>query len=288
MRSHLASVQSASLAYITRDTRVIAIITPDEKVPPGLTPDELTEWRNWRTWRVSVDDIEAETGLNLLSNISQEIQDYLEARLDTLSALMVEDNRNSEATGLFLHPSGFIKEHAIVPKGFEEEGPRSRVEQVYSFPEIIRDEHNFNVNASPIKVSFSEDSSGQNTFIQTGVREICFCANGSTQISPIQISMGQISISQVSSDKLSSTQVSVTEIGAAQINTNQFSSTQINLPQVSIFHRHSIDRNINEITLYSSIVSQQISSFYQSPFDGHNSNPQLTNFYSTTQTRMAL
>ena len=72
-----------SVANITNNTRVIAVITPNVERPPSQTPAEATIWRNWGNWRVSVDEIEMRTGLNLLSNIPQEIQNLIENRVDT-------------------------------------------------------------------------------------------------------------------------------------------------------------------------------------------------------------
>ncbi|MEB3341216.1 DNA/RNA non-specific endonuclease [Okeania sp.] len=70
------------VADITEDTRVIGVITPNNARPTDLTPEQLEAWRNWGEWRFSVDDIESVTGLNLLSNIPEEIQDQIEERVD--------------------------------------------------------------------------------------------------------------------------------------------------------------------------------------------------------------
>jgi endonuclease G len=60
---------------VSNSTRVITIRTPN--VNTNLSTD-------WRTFRVSVDDIEAVTGYNLLSAVPAAIQDVIEARVDNL------------------------------------------------------------------------------------------------------------------------------------------------------------------------------------------------------------
>jgi DNA/RNA endonuclease G (NUC1) len=71
-----------SVADITDNTRLIGVITPNVARPEELTPEQLAAWRNWANWRVSIDEIERQTGLDLFSNIPVEIQDRLESRVD--------------------------------------------------------------------------------------------------------------------------------------------------------------------------------------------------------------
>lgn len=281
-----------TIADITRSTRVIAIITPNERVPSDLTPDELAAWRNWRNWRVSVDDIEAETGLDLLSNIPTQIQDYLESRVDVSSALMAEENSIIFSSRLLFHPSGFIKESAVFPKSSIEKGSGIERKQVGSTSEIISYQNNFrihnrhivNTNTDPVEVSLIKNSGSQDSLLQTGMREVGSGANSSTQISLAQIGMSQVNVGQVSSDQVSSAQISVSEIGAAQIDTHQIRSTQINIPQVGIFYGYSTNTDSSKITFPSRVSSQQSFFFNQFSLSSHNPQLQLTNIYSTAQT----
>lgn len=59
---------------ITENTRVIAVKIPNSNSLKN----------NWRYYQVSVDDIEANTGLDLLTNIPKNIQDKLERQVDQL------------------------------------------------------------------------------------------------------------------------------------------------------------------------------------------------------------
>ncbi|MDF2388951.1 DNA/RNA non-specific endonuclease [Nostoc ellipsosporum NOK] len=60
---------------VTTNTRVIAVDMPNSQ---GIRSD------NWKTYRVSVDSIESNTGYNFLSNVSTSIQSVIEARIDNL------------------------------------------------------------------------------------------------------------------------------------------------------------------------------------------------------------
>jgi endonuclease G len=59
---------------INNNTRVIAVNMPNSQ---GI---RTTDWRSFRT---SVDQIEATTGYNFLSNVSEALQETLESKVDT-------------------------------------------------------------------------------------------------------------------------------------------------------------------------------------------------------------
>ncbi|MBD2529366.1 DNA/RNA non-specific endonuclease [Nostoc flagelliforme FACHB-838] len=60
---------------VTANTRVISVNMPNIQ---GIRNND------WRTYRVSVDSIEVQTGLNLLSNVSTSVQSVIESRVDNL------------------------------------------------------------------------------------------------------------------------------------------------------------------------------------------------------------
>jgi endonuclease G len=66
------------LSGIDKDTRVIAVIMPNDKDLDPSTP--------WTKFITTVDDIEAKTGYDFLSNVSIDIQTVIEAGKDTLGA----------------------------------------------------------------------------------------------------------------------------------------------------------------------------------------------------------
>ncbi|MBH8562268.1 DNA/RNA non-specific endonuclease [Nostoc sp. CENA67] len=65
----------SGVSGVTTNTRVIAVDMPNSQ---GIRSD------NWKTYRVSVDSIESNTGYNFLSNVSTSIQSVIEARIDNL------------------------------------------------------------------------------------------------------------------------------------------------------------------------------------------------------------
>lgn len=64
-------------ADVTSSTRVIGVLMPNEDSQISLGAD-------WRSYRVSVDAIEAQTGQNFLSDVSTTVQGVVEARVDNL------------------------------------------------------------------------------------------------------------------------------------------------------------------------------------------------------------
>lgn len=61
------------VSNITKDTRVIAVNVPNRE---GISFD-------WKTYKVSVDDLEELTGYDFLTNVSKSIQDVIEAKIDS-------------------------------------------------------------------------------------------------------------------------------------------------------------------------------------------------------------
>jgi endonuclease G, mitochondrial len=64
-------------ASVTASTRVIGVMMPNENAQISQTAD-------WRSFRVSVDQIEAATGYNLMSDVAPAVQAVVEARVDNL------------------------------------------------------------------------------------------------------------------------------------------------------------------------------------------------------------
>jgi endonuclease G len=64
-------------AAVTAATRVIAVLMPNEN-------SEISRTADWRTFRVSVDMIEAMTGYDFLSDVDPAVQAIVEARVDAL------------------------------------------------------------------------------------------------------------------------------------------------------------------------------------------------------------
>lgn len=65
---------SSDLSRVSTSTRVIAVNMPNQQGIRSVS---------WKSYRVSVDQIESLTGYNFLSNVSSSIQSVIEARVDT-------------------------------------------------------------------------------------------------------------------------------------------------------------------------------------------------------------
>lgn len=64
---------NAGLNNINENTRVIAVVVPNEQ---GIKA------KDWRIYRKSVDEIETLTGYDFLTNVTPEIQEVIEAKID--------------------------------------------------------------------------------------------------------------------------------------------------------------------------------------------------------------
>ncbi|MGE5655759.1 MAG: DNA/RNA non-specific endonuclease [Actinomycetota bacterium] len=66
--------QGLGVQGVTANTRAIAVIMPNDASVKG---------KGWKTFRVSVKQVEQQTGLNFLSNVSPQIQQVIENKVDS-------------------------------------------------------------------------------------------------------------------------------------------------------------------------------------------------------------
>jgi len=64
-------------ANVTTATRVIAVIMPNDNAKIAKSAD-------WHNYRVTTRTIEQQTGLNIMSDVAQSVQDVIETKVDTL------------------------------------------------------------------------------------------------------------------------------------------------------------------------------------------------------------
>ncbi len=85
-------VPGQSISDITADTEAVAIMVPNRdglatprNFPlPGENNRTITNWNQWRDWRVSINYLEDLTGYDFLSELPQNIQEAIESREDGL------------------------------------------------------------------------------------------------------------------------------------------------------------------------------------------------------------
>ncbi len=274
-----------TIADITENTRVIGIITPNSKVPIGLSVDELAAWRNWGNWRFSVDEIEERTGLNLLSNIPQEIQNELEEEPDNGSTII-----SDLSSSLFSDES--IQDYLERP---ESNLINSLFQPVRTFNKVI-----FGNESSAKETSFSRSikvfgsskiTGNQDSVIHFTPIEVSSFKNSSAQNGIIEIGMGEISPNTIGSAQIDSTQIGTAKIGILQINTEhsgltQISPTQISPTQINFRQNASSNSEISEISFPSSISFDNLLFGDQSSFNLHNSTPEIINRLNDSATNI--
>jgi DNA/RNA endonuclease G (NUC1)/PKD repeat protein len=275
-----------TIADITRNTVVVSIITPNEKTPPNLTPDELIEWRNWRNWRVSVDDIEAETGLDLLSNIPKMIQDDIERHSDRditgLSAPLFADFTRLESN--LIKPNGAFDQFSVGHSGLVKEASLTwPIELDSTFKTSVNQNRFIHLNRK--HVSSLENDVRQNGLIEVGMTQISTNALSPAQLSFPQICVTQVSVSQINSQHFNPTEVCMTEIDASQIITQKQRSTEIDSLKIDVGEQQATKIKINEITFPISISSKEFSALNELSLNSHSVDSQLIDIYSIAQTR---
>jgi hypothetical protein len=287
-----------TLADITENTRVIAIITPNEKRPLDLTPDEINAWQDWGNWRVSVDDIEAETGLNLLSNIPKNIQDDLEDNIDSgptliagtsLTANLLGSDENqilwenplltdiNPVSASFFDPFWSFKKTSILPKNIAHQTVDVECVKIFGSSEISGNQNSIS-KSYPVEISPIKFGSSQNGIVHLTKREVSSAAISSTQVSPPQISMTEIGVNQFNTEHFCPAQVGITEVDTTPIDTSQVSSTQINSRQIHPWHQATTNSESSEVSFSSGISFEQILTF--DIF--HNSNSQIIDKINNT------
>ena len=66
--------QGLGLQGVKTNTRAIVVMVPNDASVKG---------KGWKSFRVSVARVERETGLNFLSNVSPQLQQVLESKVDS-------------------------------------------------------------------------------------------------------------------------------------------------------------------------------------------------------------
>jgi DNA/RNA endonuclease G (NUC1) len=221
------------------------------------------EWRNWQNWRVTIDDIEALTGLDFLTNIPENIQNVIEQTLSPVinpnAFLLAEPDALDKSIG-------FIFDSSIGHDGVVKDG-LSTSKSTFSTSQI-----------STTQIGTNKTASSEISINQAGIDQISIFKINSFQIGSIHNSTSQISTIHHSSRQISTSQISSPQIGLSKIdslivdNALATSHTKIKSTQVSPTQIDS-----SKITLPSSISSQQLLS---SHLPNHNS---TSNFVSNFQ-----
>lgn len=183
--------------------------------------ESKAQWRNWETWRLSVNEIEELIKLDFFSNIPTQIQEIVESY--TGSAISASLLAESPTSGIDPFPVS----------------------------------HNSSVGHDGItQQSFwaTTDTSIAVTIPQLGTCQVSSIETSNTDIHGIS----QVSIGQISTNELSQRQVSTSEISTSQIGTSQFSPAQIGSAQVGSSQINIIQASSGEISSTEINTTQNI------------------------------
>jgi DNA/RNA endonuclease G (NUC1) len=223
-------------------------------VPNDLT-DPRVESKEWSQWRKSVDQIESLTGLDFLSNLSDDVERRVEANINFQryvppSSLLAETEPTSQQPITLLkfpvRHNGTVNDNASI---FTVSGPEklSTFQVGLSEVNVVNSslEHFSSYQSGPSQISISQVSSGQisrfqdssfkNSTLKVGITQIGSIQSGlshpgTDQISPLQIGITQITPPQISTNQISLTEVDSRQIDSAQVGFSQVNSTEISFP----------------------------------------------------------
>ncbi|MGB6015803.1 MAG: DNA/RNA non-specific endonuclease, partial [Nodosilinea sp.] len=268
------------LQDIDTNTPVIGTIFPNFRT---FTNDpDAPDPSQWSTWIYSVDEIERRTGLDLLSNLRDDVEEELEKYSYSGPVFANAFPQPKPLIAPFFAASNLIERHRRTV------GHSRVVENDITNPGIIHPIFQENTSLAQINISQISSSNERDTYFspnqnsasqinidqsnrsQIGITEI-----GITQVSPHQntfgdsgvteVSLGQVSTLQVSPSQISPTQVSSTEVSLIEVGLTQSGSAQVDVGKFGFFKTNPpLKADSAEISLASSIALQQL-------FSGHNS-----------------
>ena len=277
-----------TIADITADTTVIAVIIPNYPVEPDLSNPDMPDPRRWIFNTTSVNEIERLTGLDLLSNLPDDVEYALQRKVyngtDLASAF---PNAASILSPLL---AGVGSDETDDPSSIWQ---NSILEGRTLQPGVVNTSRNFDPSLTQINISqiglsqielITDNGASEGGTTEVGFGQAARFKNGVAEISPSQISsahnsiryagMAEVSMAEIGFFQPSTSQISMAQIGTTQISSTQTSSTkhtstQVDPTQFSIFQINSAQSSSTEISFPSSITLQQLLS-------SHNPNLQNT------------
>jgi large repetitive protein len=243
--------------------------------------DVSNDWRDtsvrstdWDKWRQSVDSLESWTGLDFLSNLSDEVEERIEANKYfqpyVPPAYLLADQEWLGQQPVFTldlstRHNSLVDYDIIATEVHKVEG--LSVGQVSTRQVGVADistEQLSSYQFSCSQVGFSQIGpsqigSFQNSLRQDSTSEVGFTQVGSTQIRRSDLSTAQVGTFQVSSAQITMRQIGSNQVSFSQVDLGKPNSKQVNFPQLGT----------TEVSFPSSIALQQFLS-------GHNLNVQNT------------
>ncbi|MDZ7996204.1 MAG: DNA/RNA non-specific endonuclease [Nostoc sp. EspVER01] len=285
----------AAISDVTKDTLAFGIYLPNTLDANNKGQDPNSDWttnfsllENGKEYGLfNVEQLEAITGYNFLSNIPTEIQEKIEGRniLGIRAMLNAIKPAPLLADGFPFSEIGTALDSAIghdsIPNYIH-----GSTDSVVGNGSISKISTNENVMLTTIqKSSFTENSTDSTSLIQVTSNQI-----STSQVTPKQINTFQISIpdnrtiqssfyqgstKEIGSSQIGFTQTSETQIGSTEINISQDGTSEVN--PVSPRSFASNNNSPSEVSLPGSVLFQQ---FFSGNFPSHNI---TSNFFSNLQ-----
>jgi PKD repeat protein len=286
-------------------------IAPLSSARPLITTQ--AQWRNWETWRVTVDQLEALlqttpglSNFDLMPDVRQNIQNAIESALSPVvtvpnfppeaddsdssvegesngeeppsSPLLAAENGNLN-TSIF-NGMGSLQESSIWESGVAKEGTFVPSSSIVGSSHIGSSQ----VNPSHVgstEVGFHQLSTDQLGSFKSSTTQVSTSETGSSQVSERKITSNQFSPTESAGTHIVGTEISAAEIAIRKVDSSNGLSDGIVLFPTSSSTQVGISKfDSKEIFLSSGIASEKFISGYLD----HNSSPNvLTNIYSTAQ-----
>jgi hypothetical protein len=233
-------------------------------IPDTPNPNDLT------TWVTSINHIESITGLDLLSNLPDNIKAQIKNNTYGGNFLFNEFPVISPSSPLLAEalnsPVSTIWESSITQNGISNSGiinPSWQIDRSLAQVNIgqVSSNQTWGTKIGTLDTSISQIRTTQGTLLETGITKV-----GTTQITIEQPSIGQYG----------STQVSVSKVNSSELTTGKIGTTQIDVTKIGINQFDTTQPSLSEISLPSSITLQQL-------FSSHNPNPQNTTVPTWTE-----
>jgi hypothetical protein len=256
----------------------------------GVDSLTITQWSDWKQWRVSVGDLEKITGYNFFSNLPTDVQAQLEAR------------RTDQFIDEYMAGASLLADNSLILPFQSRESVDLPVGQSNSDSPMILNFANTNLSFSEVGVSVAGILPNYDLF-KIGSSEGSLLKGSSTQIGSLERG-----IIQVTPIEVNTIQTTVVKDSSTQVGILKSSPVQISTLETGSFHAGIVEHNILEVRLsqvspYQNDASQiQVVQFGTTPINSsevslsspnqsfqllpvHNSTSQLvSSFYSTAQT----
>ena len=256
------------------DTPIIAVNIPNDRPVPIPDDPDSPDPTQWYTWITTINEIEASTGLDLLSNLPDELEKQIEQTSYTGSVF---------PTGFPIIPfSGSLLAEELnspVPAIGESGITQNRISDSGVINSSWKTDRGFTqVNTSQVSSNEVRFTPKLSSF-HTGISQVGTTQSTILETSPSKISSSEVGIIQSTTLENSTTQISSNEVGSIPFGFPQIGIAKIDPTQVTITEIGSIQIDSTKIPFTTSVSPEQF-------FFIHNSTPKIINVLNNSATKI--